>query len=132
MLLLETKLHYFMEPVKEFIPGVTDDINITSKALEEIKRIMKENNIPSEYGLRIGVRGGGCSGFTYSLGFDAEIKPTDNVIPFDGINVIVDMKSWLYLTGTEIDYVNDVNGEGFIFNNPNMSRSCGCGSSCSC
>jgi len=120
-----------MEPVKEFIPGVTDDINITSKALEVIKKIMQENNIPSEYGLRIGVRGGGCSGLTYSLGFDSEIKPTDNVIPFDGINVIVDMKSWLYLTGTEIDYVNGENGEGFIFINPNMSRSCGCGSSCS-
>ena len=114
---------------QEFIPGVTEDINITPKAIKEIKRIIQENNIPENFGLRIGIKGGGCSGMTYTLGFDAEAKPTDNVIDFDGIDVFVDMKSFLYLTGTELDYVDGLNGKGFTFNNPNAKRTCGCGSS---
>ncbi len=114
---------------QEFIPGVTEDINITPKAIKEIKKIMEENNIPENFGLRIGIKGGGCSGMTYTLGFDAEAKPTDNVIDFDGIDVFVDMKSFLYLTGTELDYVDGLNGKGFTFNNPNAKRTCGCGSS---
>lgn len=114
---------------QEFIPGVTEDINITPKAIKEIKKIMEENNIPENFGLRIGIKGGGCSGMTYTLGFDAEAKPTDNVIDFDGIDVFIDMKSFLYLTGTELDYVDGLNGKGFTFNNPNAKRTCGCGSS---
>jgi len=114
---------------QEFIPGVTEDINITPKAIKEIKRIIQENNIPENFGLRIGIKGGGCSGMTYTLGFDAEAKPTDSVIDFDGIDVFIDMKSFLYLTGTELDYVDGLNGKGFTFNNPNAKRTCGCGSS---
>jgi len=114
---------------QEFIPGVTEDINITPKAIKEIKRLIQENNIPENFGLRIGIKGGGCSGMTYTLGFDAEAKPTDNVIDFDGIDVFIDMKSFLYLTGTELDYVDGLNGKGFTFNNPNAKRTCGCGSS---
>ncbi|HPS65406.1 MAG TPA: iron-sulfur cluster assembly accessory protein [Ignavibacteria bacterium] len=114
---------------QEFIPGVTEDINITPKAVDEIKRLIKENNIPESYGLRIGVKGGGCSGMTYTLGFDAEPKPTDNVFDFGGVNVFVDMKCFLYLSGTELDYVDGLNGKGFTFNNPNAKRTCGCGSS---
>lgn len=118
-----------MSETTKFIPGVTEDINVTDKALSEIKRIMKENNIPENYSLRIGVKGGGCSGFTYTLGFDAESKPTDNVIDKDGVTIIIDMKSFLYLTGTELDYTDGLQGRGFIFNNPNATRTCGCGSS---
>lgn len=118
-----------MSETTKFIPGVTEDINVTDKALSEIKRIMKENNIPENYSLRIGVKGGGCSGFTYTLGFDAESKPTDNVIDKDGVTIIIDMKSFLYLTGTELDYTDGLQGRGFIFNNPNAKRTCGCGSS---
>lgn len=114
---------------QEFIPGVTEDINITPKAIKEIKRLIQENNIPENFGLRIGIKGGGCSGMTYTLGFDAEAKPTDSVIDFDGIDVFIDMKSFLYLTGTELDYVDGLNGKGFTFNNPNAKRTCGCGSS---
>ena len=118
-----------METVKEFIPGVTEDVNITEKAVNEVKRIIKENNIPENYSLRIGVKGGGCSGLSYSLGFDSDEKPTDNVIEKNGVKIIIDMKSYLYLTGTEIDYQDGLNGRGFIFNNPNAKKTCGCGSS---
>lgn len=113
----------------EFIPGVSEDVSLTSKAIKEVKRIMKENNVPGDYGLRIGVKGGGCSGLSYSLGFVSESKPTDTIMEFEGINVFIDMKSFLYLNGTEIDYSDGLQGKGFVFNNPNAKRTCGCGSS---
>ena len=113
----------------KFVPGVSEDINITEKALSEIKRIMKENNVPENYGLRIGIKGGGCSGFSYTMGFDGESAPTDNITEFDGVQVFIDMKSFLYLTGTELDYTDGLSGKGFVFNNPNAKRTCGCGSS---
>lgn len=118
-----------MEETKQFIPGVTEDVNVTETAVQEIKKIKKENNIPEEFALRIGVRGGGCSGLSYSLGFDAETGPTDNLIEKDGVTIAIDMKSWLFLTGTEIDFIDNENGKGFVFNNPNAQRTCGCGSS---
>jgi iron-sulfur cluster assembly protein len=117
-----------MSETNEFVPGVTEDINVTEKAVKEIKRIMQENNIPENFGLRVGVKGGGCSGLSYSLGFDSDIKPTDNIIEKDGLNIYVDMKSFLYLSGTEIDYSDGLNGKGFVFNNPNAQKTCGCGS----
>lgn len=118
-----------MAETKEFIPGVTEDVDVTDNAIKEIKKIKEENNIPSEYNLRIGVKGGGCSGLSYSLGFDAESKPMDNIIEKDGVTILIDMKSFLFLTGTQIDFIDDENGRGFIFNNPNAKRTCGCGSS---
>jgi iron-sulfur cluster assembly protein len=118
-----------MAETKEFIPGVTEDVYITDNAIKEIKKIKSENNIPDEFSLRIGVKGGGCSGLNYSLGFDAEAKPMDNVIEKDGVTVLIDMKSFLFLTGTEIDFIDDEKGRGFVFNNPNAQRTCGCGSS---
>ena len=118
-----------MEETKQFIPGVTEDVNVTDSAIQEIKKIKKENNIPDEFSLRIGVKGGGCSGLSYSLGFDTETNPTDTIIEKDGISIAIDMKSYLFLTGTEIDYIDGEQGKGFIFNNPNAKRTCGCGSS---
>lgn len=118
-----------MSQETKFVPGVSEDINITEKALSEIKRIMKENNVPENYGLRIGIKGGGCSGFSYTMGFDGESAPTDNITEFDGVQVFIDMKSFLYLTGTELDYTDGLSGKGFVFNNPNAKRTCGCGSS---
>ena len=99
------------EKIKEFVPGVTEDINITDKAIEEIKKIMIENKIPENYGLRIGIKGGGCSGLTYTLGFDSESKPTDNIIEKEGLNIYVDMKSYLYITGTELDFTDGLSGQ---------------------
>ncbi|MBN1633409.1 MAG: iron-sulfur cluster assembly accessory protein [Ignavibacteria bacterium] len=113
----------------EFIPGVSEGVSLTPKAIKEVKIIMTDNNIPDTYGLRIGVKGGGCSGLTYSLGFDAESKSTDTILEIEGINVFIDMKSSLYLSGTQIDYSDGLEGKGFIFNNPNAKRTCGCGSS---
>ncbi|MFA5405127.1 MAG: iron-sulfur cluster assembly accessory protein [Ignavibacteria bacterium] len=118
-----------MAETKQFIPGVTEDVNVTDNAIKEIKKIMEENKIPADFNLRIGVKGGGCSGLSYSLGFDAESKPTDNVIEKDGVKILVDMKSFLFLSGTEIDFIDDEKGRGFVFNNPNAQRTCGCGSS---
>lgn len=106
-----------------------DEIAITEKAVSEVKKIMSENSIPENYGLRIGVKGGGCSGLSYTLGFDEEVKDGDNVIEKDGIKVYVDWKSILYLTGTSIDYTDGLNGKGFVFNNPTAKKTCGCGSS---
>lgn len=113
----------------EFVPGVSEEINITDKAITEVKKIMEENSIPGDYGLRVGIKGGGCSGLTYTLGFDAEERPGDNIIEKDGVKVYIDMKSNLYLSGTELDFTDGLNGRGFVFNNPNAKRTCGCGSS---
>lgn len=118
-----------MTEVKEFIPGVSEDINITDKAIKEVKKIMGENKVPENYGLRVGVKGGGCSGLTYSLGFDPEERDGDTVIEKDGIKIFIDMKSGLYLSGTEIDFTDGLTGRGFVFNNPQAVKTCGCGSS---
>jgi iron-sulfur cluster assembly protein len=118
-----------MEETKVFIPGVTEEVDVTDNAIQEIKKIMEANNIPADFNLRIGVKGGGCSGLSYSLGFDAETKATDNVIEKNGVTILVDMKSFLFLTGTQIDFIDGENGRGFVFNNPNVQRTCGCGSS---
>ena len=108
---------------------VSSEIKITEKAASQIKQIMSENDIPKDYGLRIGVKGGGCSGMTYHLGFDGEQKEGDTVVSYDDIKLYVDGKSLFYLTGTELDYSDGLNGKGFIFNNPNASKTCGCGES---
>lgn len=113
----------------DFIPGVSEEIHVTDKAVSEIKKIMAENKIPEGYGLRVGVKGGGCSGLTYTLGFDTEPRPADEIIEKDDVRIYVDMKSFLYLQGTEIDYTDGLMGKGFVFNNPNAKKTCGCGSS---
>ncbi len=105
------------------------EITITEKAINQVNKIKEENGIPKEYGLRIGVKGGGCSGLTYQLGFDAEANDGDTVIEQDGIKLFVDGKSLFYLSGTELDFSDGLNGKGFIFNNPNATKTCGCGES---
>lgn len=104
------------------------DIKLTEKATDEIKRLVAENNLEGSY-LRMGVRGGGCSGLSYTLGFDKETGQFDRIFDFDGVKVVIDMKSFLYLKGVELDYTQDLLGGGFKFHNPNAKRSCGCGSS---
>ena len=105
------------------------EVLLTSKAISEVKKIMQENSIPGEYGLRIGVKGGGCSGLMYTLGFDSELKDGDKIIDTDGVKIYVDWKSILYLGGTTIDYSDGLTGKGFVFNNPTAKKTCGCGSS---
>ncbi len=105
------------------------EISLTEKALTEIKRIMSENQVPDNYGLRVGVKGGGCSGFTYTLGFDAEAKEGDTTIGDGKVKLFIDGKSLFYLSGTELDFSDGLNGKGFVFSNPNATKTCGCGES---
>ena len=106
-----------------------NDITISGKAIKEIHKIMEENNFTPDVGLRVGVKGGGCSGLTYSMGFDPESRDGDTIIEQDDIKLYVDGKSLFYLMGTELDFTSGLNGKGFVFNNPNAKKTCGCGES---
>ena len=106
-----------------------EEIVMTEKARAEVTKIMAANNIPDTYGLRVGVKGGGCSGLSYSLGFDKEAREGDKTLVIDGVQLFIDPKSLFYLSGTQLDYTDGLNGRGFVFNNPNASKTCGCGSS---
>lgn len=103
-------------------------VTLTENAVNEIKHLMEAQNLPT-VGLRMGVKGGGCSGLSYTLNFEPEVREQDQVFEISGVKVIVDSKSLLYLEGTTLDYVNGLAGQGFKFVNPNATRSCGCGSS---
>ncbi len=108
---------------------INTEIQITEKAVKEVKRIMLENNVPEDYGLRVGVKGGGCSGLTYSLGFDAKANEADSTIEMNGVKLFIDGKSLFYLSGTILDFTDGLNGKGFVFDNPNATKTCGCGES---
>lgn len=90
---------------------------------------MSNSSLDSGYFLRVSVKGGGCSGLSYNLDFDNEANKGDQFFEDQGIKIALDMKSFLYLAGTELDFTDGLNGKGFNFNNPNASRSCGCGES---
>jgi len=105
-------------------------ITISEKALEHVIELMMNEGItPDTHFLRVGVKGGGCSGLSYIMEFDDHIKDTDDVIPAVGMKILVDKKSLLYLYGTELNFSEGLNGKGFHFINPNASRTCGCGES---
>ena len=111
-------------------PQSTSMIQITDKAVTEIKKIQANDPSAKDANLRVMVVGGGCSGMSYKLGFDNQPPaPTDKVFEKDGVKVIVDAKSFIFLTGTELDFTDGLNGTGFTFKNPNAKRTCGCGSS---
>ena len=104
-------------------------ITLTVRAVLEVATMITEQNL-GEVRLRVGVRGGGCSGFNYTLGFDdSEPSEIDQVFEQDGVKVVCDPKSFLYLNGIEIDFETGLMGRGFKFQNPNASKSCGCGES---
>lgn len=105
-------------------------IQVTEKAISEIRRIQEKDPTATDSVLRVMVVGGGCSGMSYKLGFDNQPVPaSDKVFEKDGVKVVCDPKSYLYLAGTELDFTDGLNGTGFVFNNPNAKRTCGCGSS---
>ncbi len=106
----------------------TDPISLTEGALKQLQRIMEEQNVPDDYGLRVGVKGGGCSGFSYILGFDVQ-KEKDDVYEISGMKVLMEKSHALYLIGMQIDWLEGLNNRGFTFNNPNASDTCGCGTS---
>ena len=104
-------------------------ITLTKKAEDKVKEILLDQPEPFA-GLRIQVVGGGCSGFQYRMGFDKNFNDqNDSVFEFDGLKVFIDKSSLLYMDGSEVDYIEGLHGAGFKFNNPNVSGSCGCGSS---
>lgn len=109
--------------------NVKSEITITEKAKKEILRIMQANSIPENYGLRVGVKGGGCSGLTYTLNFDGDKRDGDTIIEAESVKLFIDGKSLFYLMGTELDFSDGLNGKGFVFNNPNAAKTCGCGES---
>src|SRR5438552_186708 len=115
--------------VEQAFTDIENEIALTEKAVSEVKKIMEANRIPDTYGLRVGVKGGGCSGLSYSLGFDGESRENDKIIRKEGIQILVDPKSLFYLSGTQLDFTDGLNGRGFVFNNPNATKTCGCGSS---
>lgn len=103
-------------------------ITITDKALEQIKVISLAENAEGNRGLRLAVTGGGCSGLSYKIEF-SDKKEKDNVLDFNGIKVLIDPKSVIYLKGIELDFKDGLNGKGFSFDNPNAKNTCGCGES---
>jgi len=106
-------------------------IYITEKAKAKVKELMNEAGIGSDpsYFVRVGVAGGGCSGLSYKLDFDNQQKPGDQVFDNEDLKIVTDLKSFLYLVNTELDYSDGLNGKGFHFKNPNASRTCACGES---
>ena len=113
-------------------PMVLDNaIYISDKAKAKVITLMKNAGLAedSSYFLRVGVVGGGCSGLSYKMDFDNEQKPMDQSFEDKGIKIVTDLKSFLYLVNTELEFSDGLNGKGFYFNNPNASRSCGCGES---
>jgi iron-sulfur cluster assembly protein len=104
-------------------------VTLTESAAREIKRIMDEQGSTDEQVIRIGVQGGGCSGFSYSLNWDNETNEKDRVAEFHGVKVAMEKKFEPYLDGTVIDFYDGLEKRGFVFNNPNVVKSCGCGSS---
>lgn len=104
-------------------------ITVSSNAKEYIDRLMSEEYPEGGRFVRVGVKGGGCSGLEYELKFETEVKPGDEVYEDKGIKIVTELKSLLYLYGTELDHSGGLNGKGLFFNNPNASRTCSCGES---
>ena len=111
--------------------ALENGIYISEKAKQKVIELMDQAGLANDpsYFLRVGVAGGGCSGLSYKLDFDNEQKPTDQVFDQNGVKIVTDMKSFLYLVNTTLDFSDGLNGKGFHFINPNASRTCGCGES---
>ena len=104
-------------------------LQLTPVAVTKVKEILSQQT-PAPTGLRVAVVGGGCSGFSYHMAFENQVnQDSDNVYDFDGLQVLVDQMSEMYLEGVSIDYIESLEGSGFKFNNPNVKSTCGCGSS---
>jgi len=111
--------------------ALENSIYISDKAKAKVQQLMNDAGIGNDpsYFLRVGVVGGGCSGLSYKLDFDNESKPMDQAFEDNGVKIVTDLKSFLYLVNTTLEFSEGLNGKGFYFNNPNASRTCGCGES---
>jgi iron-sulfur cluster assembly protein len=111
-------------------PASAEGLQVTPSAVKRIRVILaKEGISPEEGGLRLGVKGGGCSGHSYVIAFDAHPRERDRIFTFDGVRVFIDPKSFVFLNGMTLDYEETLMRQGFNFINPNSTRSCGCGTS---
>jgi iron-sulfur cluster assembly protein len=104
-------------------------VTVTDKAKDKIEELIRDSGLNESYFLRVSVKGGGCSGLSYNMDFDNELHKGDQEFEDKGLKIALDMKSFLYLAGTELDFSDGLNGKGFNFINPNASRTCGCGES---
>ncbi len=104
-------------------------VTVTDKAKSKVEELKQQNGLDDSHFLRVSVQGGGCSGLSYKLDFDNEEKKGDQFFEDQGVRMALDMKSFLYLAGTELDFSDGLNGKGFNFHNPNATRTCGCGDS---
>lgn len=113
------------------VQGAANAIYVSDKAKRKVQQLMQDAGVTDDasYFLRVSVVGGGCSGLSYKLDFDNEQKPMDQVFDDNGVKVVTDLKSFLYLVNTMLDFSDGLNGKGFYFSNPNASRTCGCGES---
>lgn len=119
-----SELTYAAAPTAQMPPPV----RLTPRAATEVQRIVANKQIPDGYGLRVGVKGGGCSGMSYILGFDKQ-REHDLTFDTDGVTIFMDKRQGLYLMGTTVDYHDGLDARGFVFENPNATQTCGCGSS---
>ncbi|MDA0986802.1 MAG: iron-sulfur cluster assembly accessory protein [Bacteroidetes bacterium] len=106
-----------------------EEIFVTERALAEIKSIKEKHNMPITNGLRVGVKGGGCSGLTYVLSYEEKEKEDDHLLEIGGQKIFIDQKSMFHLAGTTLDFTDGLNGRGFLFQNPQAKKTCGCGTS---
>ncbi|MDA7836089.1 iron-sulfur cluster assembly accessory protein [Salibacteraceae bacterium] len=104
-------------------------IKVSDTAKNQVLKLKADAEVEMDAFIRVGVKGGGCSGLTYVMDFDTSVKEDDKVFEDKGVKIVVDKKSFLYLIGTELDFSGGLNGKGFAFVNPNASRTCGCGES---
>ena len=104
------------------------NINVTANATEVVRKLLVDKNVP-DYGLRVFVSGGGCSGMQYGMALEAEARPYDHVVENDGVKIFIDPTSMMYLNGATVDYEDSIMGGGFKIDNPNAASACGCGTS---
>lgn len=126
---LQTDGERMAETIIEIQQQAEEIVTLTPRAAHEIRKIKQENSIPETHTLRLGVKGGGCSGMTYVLAFDEKPSERDVLYRQEGIDICIDPKSRFYLSGTTLDFSDGLNGRGFVFNNPQAAKTCGCGHS---
>lgn len=111
------------------IPADVAPITLTDAAAKQVLTMFEQEKLPEEAGLRVAIIGGGCSGLSYKLAFESASRKRDKIYVINGVRVFMDPKSALYLRGTQLDFVDSLNGTGFTFSNPNAEAECGCGQS---
>lgn len=104
-------------------------INVTPTAAKKLRFFAQKQGLEDEFGVRVGVKGGGCSGLMYTLSIEKEAADNDKIVDNDGVKVFIDKKAYIFLAGTELDFSDGLNGKGFVFQNPNATKACGCGNS---